>query len=79
MKKNYCIWQGREGTRAWGLISKWAIIDGGNLALLVWRGAGIHFPSPFPTKIPFLLGILLSSDDRMKDVVKGLAGTQVGK
>lgn len=79
MKKNYCIWQRGEGTRAAGLISKWAASDWEILAPLAWREAGTHFPKPVPMKIPFLPGNFLSSDDRMKDAAKGLAGTRLGK
>lgn len=66
-KKNYCIWQGQEGTRAQGHISKWAVTDWEILALFTflhgggapWR-ACTHFSYSFPMKFPFLLGNSLS-------------------
>lgn len=83
MKKNYCIWQRRDGTKAQGHIFKWAVTDWEILALFTfsmegsWYALLLAFSQwsfPFSQGIPYHV-----SDDRMKDVVKGLAGTRLGK
>lgn len=57
MKKNYCIWQGGEGTRAQGHISKWAVTDWKILALFTFSMEGWYtLLLAFPNKVSFSPG-----------------------
>lgn len=68
MKKNDCIWQGHEGTRAQGYISKWAVTDWKSLAQfkfsMKWRkgegGVCTHFSLAIPSEVFYLPGNSLS-------------------
>ncbi len=66
MRKNYCIWQGREGTRAQGHISKWAVTDWEILALFTfsmegsWYALLLAFPNEVslsPGEFPIMLAM----------------------
>lgn len=60
MKKNYCVWQGWEGTRAWGHISKWAVTDWEILALVMFSMEGSWYTlfQAFPNEVSFSPGEL---------------------
>lgn len=57
MKKNYYVWQRREGTRAQGHISKWAITDWEILALFTFSMEGRWYTGlpAFPIEVSLSL------------------------